>query len=131
MIRSRADVGHTARLVAGYCWAWSNPTKDGQLLDDVEVDGWSRPWNARPDAGRLAAGIPNSHLWAAESGGIDQVGCIYTAQGFEFDYVGVIFGKDLVYRPREGWIGPRQFSHDSGLKRGIDEHEFTKLVKHT
>jgi uncharacterized protein len=131
MIRSRVEEGHTARLVAGYCWPWSNPTAEGQLVDDVEVDGWSRPWNARPDAGRLAPGIPKSHLWATEPGGIDQVGCIYTAQGFEFDYVGVVFGNDLVYRPRQGWIGRRGFSHDGGLKRGIDEEEFTKLVKHT
>ena len=131
MIRSRVEEGHTARLVAGYCWPWSNPAADGHLVDDVEVDGWSRPWNARPDAGRLAPGIPKSHLWATEPGGIDQVGCIYTAQGFEFDYVGVILGSDLVYRPRQGWIGRREFSHDGGLKRGIDEEEFTKLVKHT
>jgi uncharacterized protein len=131
MIRSRVAEGHTARLVAGYCWPWSNPTADGHLLDDVQVDGWSRPWNARPNAGRLAPGIPKSHLWATEPGGIDQVGCIYTAQGFEFDHVGVIFGDDLVYRPRQGWIGRRGFSHDGGLKRGIDEAGFTKLVKHT
>jgi hypothetical protein len=33
---------------------------------------------------------------------------VYTAQGFEFDYVGVIFGPDLVYRPMDGgWIGNR------------------------
>jgi uncharacterized protein len=131
MIRSRVAEGHTARLVAGYCWPWSNPTADGHLLDDVQIDGWSRPWNARPNAGRLAPGIPKSHLWATEPGGIDQVGCIYTAQGFEFDHVGVIFGDDLVYRPRQGWIGRRGFSHDGGLKRGIDEAGFTKLVKHT
>jgi uncharacterized protein len=30
------------------------PDPDGQLVDDVQVDGWSRPWNARPNAGRLA-----------------------------------------------------------------------------
>jgi uncharacterized protein len=131
LIRTRVDEGHTGRVVAGYCWPWSNPTKEGQLLDDVEVDGWSRPWNARPDAGRLAPGIPKSHLWATEPGGIEQVGCIYTAQGFEFDYVGVVFGNDLVYRPRRGWIGRREYSHDNGLKRGLNEEEFTKLVKHT
>jgi DUF2075 family protein len=131
LIRAKADEGHTARLVAGYCWPWSNPTDDGQLPDDVEVEGWSRPWNAKPNAGRLAAGIPKSHLWASEPGGIDQVGCIYTAQGFEFDYVGVIFGRDLVYRPREGWVGRREFSYDGGLKRGIDDQQFTALVKNT
>jgi len=131
MIRSRADDGLSARLVAGYCWRWSNPADDGHLVNDVEVEGWSRPWNARPDAGRLAPGIPKSHSWASEPGGIDQIGCIYTAQGFEFDYVGVIFGNDLVYRPRQGWLGRREFSFDGGLKRGVDEQQFTALVKNT
>jgi uncharacterized protein len=131
MIRARAEEGHSARLVAGYCWPWSEPREDGTLEPDVEVDGWSRPWNARPNATGLAKGIPKSHFWASEPGGMDQVGCIYTAQGFEFDYVGVVFGDDLVYRPREGWVGRREFSHDGGLKRGTSEEEFTRLVKNT
>jgi uncharacterized protein len=131
LIRSRAEEGHSARLVAGYCWPWSEPRDDGTLAPDVEVDGWSRPWNARPNVTGLAEGIPKSHYWASEPGGIDQVGCIYTAQGFEFDYAGVIFGNDLVYRPREGWIGRREFSYDGGLKRGTSEGDFTRLVKNT
>lgn len=34
---------------------------------------------------------------AIDSDFIDQVGCIHTAQGLEFDYVGVIIGEDLRY----------------------------------
>lgn len=37
------------------------------------------------------------HKWAYKPEGIKQVGCIYTAQGFEFDYIGVIIGPDLRY----------------------------------
>ena len=44
--------------------------------------------------------------------------CVYTAQGFEFDYVGVIFGKDLVYRPEQKWIGQKQESSDSQSRSG-------------
>lgn len=132
MIRSRAAEGHTARLMAGYCWAWSpHPREDGTLVSDVVINNWQRPWNARPDATRLAPGIPKSHYWASEEGGIDQVGCIYTAQGFEVDYAGVIFGPDLVYRPRQGWVGQKAHSLDSGLKRGTSEEEFLQLVKNT
>ena len=79
------------------------------------------PWNAKPDAGRLAAGIPKSNYWAREPGGIDQVGCIYTAQGFEYDYAGVIWGRDLVYRSREGWVAQPEYSKDTscvGVLRG-------------
>lgn len=131
LIRQRQDEGASARLVAGYCWPWSNPTDDGNLVNDVRIGDWERPWNARPDAGRLAPGIPKSHLWASEAGGVDQVGCIYTAQGFEFDYVGVIFGDDLVHRPRRGWIGRPEFSKDGGMKRGTSPERFTELVKNT
>jgi DUF2075 family protein len=35
-------------------------------------------------------------LWAFSSEGLDQVGCVYSAQGSKFDYAGVVFGTDLV-----------------------------------
>lgn len=131
LIRSRAAEGESARLVAGYCWPWSDPDEEGRLLPDVRIGDWALPWNAKPDKNRLAPGIPKSHLWASEPGGIDQVGCIYTAQGFEFDHVGVIWGKDLVYRGRQGWVGQPEHSHDNGLKRGTSAEKFTELVKNT
>jgi uncharacterized protein len=88
------------------------------------------PWNAKPDAGRLAPGIPPSNFWASDPNGLDQVGCVYTAQGFEFDYVGVIWGRDLRWDPATtDWIGDPSHSHDCIVKRSGDR--FTDLVKHT
>jgi DUF2075 family protein len=82
-------------------------------------------------AGRLADGIPQERYWASDLRGINQVGCIYTAQGFEFDYVGVIFGRDLRWDPAsESWSGDRSESHDSIVKRTRDA-QFTDLVKRT
>ena len=132
MIRARAGEGATARLVAGFCWPWSDPDAAGQLEPDVRVGDWSMPWNARDGVGRLGPGIPKSDFWASDKQGIDQVGCVYTAQGFEFDYVGVIFGPDLVYRPMDGgWVGQRDQSHDRVVRRGVTEAEFTRYVKST
>ncbi len=75
----------------------------------VGVGEGQMPWNAQARAGTLGPGIPQSDFWASAKEGIDQVGCVYTAQGFEFDSVGVIFGPDLVYRPTDGgWVGQRQ-----------------------
>jgi hypothetical protein len=37
-------------------------------------------------------------LWATDPAGFGQVGCVYTAQGFEYDYGGVIIGPDLLWR---------------------------------
>jgi DUF2075 family protein len=117
-------------MTAGFCWEWSKPIPDGTLVEDVVIDEYRRPWNARPEAARLAKGIPTASLWAHLPGGMAQIGCIYTAQGFEFDYVGVIFGKDLLYKfDRQAWIGDRQQSHDTVVKRSKDK--FTDLVKNT
>lgn len=130
-IRTCADDGMSARLVAGYCWPWSNPIADGTLVADVKIGEWSRPWNARPEA-RLAKGIPKSNFWASDPNGLEQVGCVYTTQGFEFDRVGVIWGRDLVYRARQGWVGQPEHSKDSMvLKAKKDPAHFTALLKNT
>ena len=95
------------------------------------VGSWQMPWNAKADSGRLAAGIPKSNFWASDPAGINQVGCVYTAQGFEYDLAGVIWGRDLVYRPRDGWVGQPEFSKDSIVKRAKNPAEFARLVKQT
>ena len=90
------------------------------------------PWNAKSEARLLGPGIPKSDFWASAKPRISQVGCVYTAQGFEFDYVGVIFGPDLVYRPMNGgWVGQRDQSSDRVVRSGVTEAEFTDFVKST
>ena len=130
MIRALAQPSNAECYSARLCWAWSNPNDDGTLVPDVKVGAWQMPWNARPDAGRLALGIPPSNFWASDPNGLSQVGCVYTAQGFEFDYVGVIFGRDLRWDPATNdWIGDPSQSHDSIVRRSGDR--FTDLVKRT
>ena len=55
---------------------------------------------------------------------MEQVGTVYTAQGFEFDYIGVIFGNDLVYDPaKQQWQSVARNSHDTQVKRNnLDLH---------
>ena len=49
---------------------------------------------------------------------MEQVGTGYTAQGFEFDYIGVIFGNDLVYEAsKQQWQSVSQNSHHTQVKR--------------
>jgi uncharacterized protein len=64
MTRVRAGEGATARLVAGFCWPWSDPDDAGQLVPDVRVGDWAMPWNARDGVGRIGPGIPKSDFWA-------------------------------------------------------------------
>jgi uncharacterized protein len=130
-IRQKVQEGFTARMTAGFCWKWSKkPNPDGTLKNDVVIGNYRRPWNARPEATRLARGIPKATLWAYDPSGIDQIGCIYTAQGFEFDYVGVIFGKDLVYDfDGQRWNGIGENSYDPGVRRA--GNRVAELIKNT
>lgn len=129
-IRKKLEEKSTARLAAGFCWPWSNPKSDGTLVEDVVIGEYTRPWNAKSDSGSLAPGIPKESLWAYDDGGVNQIGCIYTAQGFEFDYVGVIFGLDLIYLPEVAdWKGDKTKSYDAVVKRSGDR--FTQMVKNT
>ena len=128
VVRRKVAAGFTARLTAGFCWPWSKANPDGTLVDDVQIGGYKRPWNARPEANRLAKGIPKAVHWAYDPNGINQIGCVYTAQGFEFDYEGVIFGPDLRYSlDGQQWVGHPESSRDPRVKAGKDQ--FLNLVK--
>ncbi len=41
--------------------------------------------------------LGNSTTFAIDESSVNEVGCIHTSQGLEFDYVGVIIGNDMRY----------------------------------
>jgi DUF2075 family protein len=58
------------------------------------------------------------------------VGCIYTAQGFEVDYAGVIIGEDLRYDPDLGdWVPDPSKSSDSAISRRLSREDQLRLLK--
>jgi len=120
--------GFTARMTAGFCWPWSDPRSDGSLVPDVVIGNWSRPWNLKGD--RAIGGAPPSALWATDPAGFGQVGCIYTAQGFEYDWNGVIFGPDLVWRT-DRWVASRSASRDPAFRseKAASPEEFDRLLR--
>lgn len=119
---------NSARMVAGFCWPWSDPNPNGTLKEDVVIGDFRMTWEAKNEATKVAAGIPRAKLWAYDPKGVSQMGSIYTIQGFEFDYVGVVFGDDLAYDPaKKGWIGKPENSADAAVKR--DKENFMRYVK--
>lgn len=103
-----AEKKNCARIVAGFCWPWSPPNRDGSLEKDVKIGDFEMPWEKKDTFWK----------WATDDSGMEQVGTVYTAQGFEFDYIGVIFGKDLVYdQSAQRWKSVSENSHDSQVKR--------------
>jgi uncharacterized protein len=106
--RRNAEKKNSARIVAGFCWPWSNPNSDGSLVNDVKIGDFVMPWEKKDTFWK----------WATDDSGMEQVGTVYTAQGFEFDYIGVIFGNDLVYDiEKHEWRTVPANSHDTQVKR--------------
>ncbi|MFB6627573.1 DUF2075 domain-containing protein [Streptomyces sp. NPDC056374] len=94
--------GAAARMVAGFCWPWNDPDERTRELPlDVDIDGWQKPWNAKGTLRRYAQGEPPAELWGVDPAGVGQIGCVYTAQGLEWDWCGVILGEDMVRRGNE------------------------------
>ena len=48
--------------------------------------------------------LENDKIWAINPSSFEEVGCIHTAQGLEFDYVGVLIGQDLRYDDASGLV---------------------------
>jgi uncharacterized protein len=118
---------NSARMAAGFCWPWSNPNPDGSLVEDVVIGNFRMTWEAKNDM-KVAPGIPEARLWAYDPSGVSQMGSIYTIQGFEFDYVGIVFGDDLAWEPEaKKWVGKPENSADAAVKR--DKANFAKYAK--
>lgn len=78
-------INHKSRILAGYCWDWIKNGKNDTNVHDINIGDFSMSWNL------------GSSIFALEDTSINEVGCIHTSQGLEFDYVGVIIGEDLRY----------------------------------
>ena len=112
-----------ARMVAGYCYDWNVKHNRGDFDIYLERD-FKAQWN-----------LVNDKIWAINPRSFEQVGCIHTAQGLEFDYVGVFIGKDLRYDPATGKIvtDQTQISKDdksSGIRNATEKVAET-LIKNT
>lgn len=86
-LRELNKINNKARMIAGYCYEWVTQRNPDNDLYDIELgDNFKAKWNFR-----------NTNTWAIDETSFDQVGCIHTSQGLEFDYIGVIIGNDLRY----------------------------------
>ncbi len=120
--RKNKETNNNARMVAGFAWDWSDDTN--AAINDVTIPekSFSMPWNARKQRA----------LFAIKEDSVNQIGCIHTVQGLEFDYVGVIIGNDLKYDPEKNtlYVDYNEYKDSSG-KKGLkgQQERLTQYVK--
>lgn len=87
-LREKNAINNKSRMLAGYCYEWVTKNNSNLDLYDIKLkNDFHAKWN-----------FGNTNTWAIDKESFEQVGCIHTSQGLEFDYVGVIIGKDLIYK---------------------------------
>lgn len=113
------NTNNKARMVAGYCYDWNVKHGRGDI-DIILPGGFQAKWNL-------------SEVWAINPKSFEEVGCIHTAQGLEFDYVGVLIGKDLKYNNGRVITDKTAISKDdnsSGIRTANDE-DARRLILNT
>ena len=122
-LRKKNEVNNKARMVAGYCYDWNVKHHRGDI--DISLPGgFQAKWN-----------LENDDIWAINPNSFEEVGCIHTAQGLEFDYVGVLIGRDLTFDNATGRVltNKTAISRDdnsSGI-RGANDDVARRLILNT
>ncbi len=86
LIIERNKIHNQSRILAGYCWAWLKEGQNNTNVHDIKIDDFEMSWN-----------LGNTTTFAIDENSVNEVGCIHTSQGLEFDYAGVIIGDDMRY----------------------------------
>ena len=122
-LRKKNAINNKARMVAGYCYDWNVKNHRGNI-DITLPGGFQAKWN-----------LANDKIWAINPNSFEEVGCIHTAQGLEFDYVGVLIGKDLYFDNTTGRVLTNKLAistddRSSGIRSSSDQ-DARRLILNT
>lgn len=129
-IRELVKNGMTGRLVASYARPWrtrlfprphSAAVRDRDFVIPFEREGdrreWTRIWNHAPEQDySFFVQAPIGSPMSADQ--LCEVGCPYVVRGFDFDYVGLLWFSDLVWR-RDRWQVQLDHVHESAWKLSL------------
>ena len=122
-LRKKNDVNNKSRMVAGYCYDWNVKYHRGEW-DIMLPNNFKAKWNLEKD-----------DIWAINPKSFEEVGCIHTCQGMEFDYVGVFIGKDLRFENGKVITDKKMISRDdktSGIRLSTTSDDLAdKLIRNT
>lgn len=124
-LRDKNRINNKARMVAGYCYEWRTKNSNDLSVYDIELEHDFRArWN-----------FSTTQTWAIDADSFEQVGCIHTSQGLEFDYVGVIIGPDLIYEANQVKTDSSKRARSdkslSGLKTNPNPYLSDRIIRNT
>lgn len=129
-LRPHSVAGSSTRLLASYARRWvtkgePSPHRLAGAAMDFNVpvvrggkpQSWSRIWNYAPDGDyTLFIQAPTGCAMAADP--LSEIGCPFVVRGFDFDYIGLLWMSDLVWRGNK-WMADPKHIHESAWKKTI------------
>ena len=122
-IREKEKEHSLCRVVAGYAWEWTSKkcksiaeaVKKG--LEDIELNGKKYVWNM------------DNKEWILRDGAVNEIGCVHTTQGYDLNYVAVIFGKEIDYDEKtDSIVIDRKKFYDSKVKDGVSDEALKQYI---
>lgn len=115
ILKQKEKEHQLCRMVAGYSWPWETAKKEPSQNFDIEIQGMKLRWNN------------TTKDWINTENAFEEVGCIHTVQGYDLNYVAVIFGEEIIYNPRTNVIEIiKENYYDKNGKNGITDPEELK-----
>lgn len=132
-VRKKDDEMGLCKTVAGFSWEWktkqgNKPKDDMSCYDllvkngeyDIQIENHRYIWNLTNEA------------WVTRQDSHCTIGCIHTTQGYDMNYVGVIFGKEIDYDSKSNSIVIDLDEYkDSKVKAGTDAETLKELIVNT
>lgn len=131
-LRGHLRKGSSARLLASYGRPWktkkvraphslSGGEKDFHLTFDRagRRHEWSKVWNVAPGTSPDYSQFIQAPAGSPMHGDpLSEVGCPYVVRGFDYDYVGILWLSDLVWRG-DRWVVNIKNVYESGLRLSL------------
>lgn len=86
-LRDLFSHGRHVKWYAPFCWPWTRSVTNNDIVIDQPTRAFQKAWNP--------PGAQYDWYLSQTPEDLEQVGCIYTAQGLEYDDIGVIWWDDL------------------------------------
>jgi uncharacterized protein len=104
-----------SRMVSGYSWPWRS--KQNPALMDIEIEGEQFQWNKVTSD------------WIYSPTAKNEIGCIHTTMGYDLNYTGVIFGREISYNPANNRIEiNRSNYYDKNGKTGASDEQLKIFI---
>ena len=132
-IKKKDDMYGLCKTVAGFAWDWKTkpkrkPKDNMECYDMLVKEG---EYDILIEGNRYIWNLTNED-WVTRQDSHCTIGCIHTTQGYDMNYVGVIFGEEIDYdfQTQSIVIDLKEYK-DKKVKAGTEESVLKELIVNT